>query len=119
MTLTLGGSPIHSSLHFLKVQVPPGESYTALGDGGIPVASLGIVLGGSGHACDVSTGRLQDLCPGVTLFIPAKTKLVLQSEGPDFLWVCMARSNLNYSTAEGGGRGGGSRSARDSVRGIS
>lgn len=84
--------PPHPALTIL-IQVPPRQDYTSEG---IPVASLAVVLAGSGKACD-SMGREQDLCEGVALFVPARSSITLHSTGTkDYLWVCFARSNLNY-----------------------
>lgn len=81
----------------LPLQVPPHEEYTAES---APVAALAIVLAGDGHTYD-GNGR-HTLRGGMSFFVPARTTVVYTSTGTEDLWVCMARSNLNYGRgAEG------------------
>lgn len=95
-------------------QVPHGREYAAPP---APVAALAIVMAGGGFACDGS--RRQALCRGASFFVPARTAVVYsnnnnnnhaaeeggagaEAEGAGegasraTLWVCLARSNLNY-----------------------
>lgn len=75
-------------------QVPYGQEYATPP---APVAALAIVMAGTGFAC-AGNGK-QRLCRGMAFFVPAETTVVYTNSsvaGESALWVCLARSNINY-----------------------
>ncbi|CAN0117980.1 unnamed protein product [Ectocarpus sp. 6 AP-2014] len=87
-------TPPIKDFEMLDIQVPHGQEYATPP---APVAALAVVMAGTGFAC-AGNGR-QRLCRGMAFFVPAETTVVYTNScvaGEAALWVCLARSNINY-----------------------
>ncbi|CAM9582717.1 unnamed protein product [Ectocarpus fasciculatus] len=89
-------TPPIKDFEMLDIQVPHGQEYATPP---APVAALAIVMAGTGFA-RAGNGR-QKLCRGRAFFVPAGTTVVYTNSSvageAAALWVCLARSNINYA----------------------